>query len=74
VSTSILEQQPKDGPVAHGPEAAEKTAVGDDAAEGSAGSRDADEVARIVEAEEDLLQEITGEVGRHRSRWRRRSC
>ena len=36
--TMIVEQQPNDGPAVEGPEAAEKTAVGDDAVEGSAGS------------------------------------
>jgi hypothetical protein len=48
----------------HGPEAAEETAVGDDTAEGSAGSGGADDVGRIVEAEEDVLHEINGEVRR----------
>jgi len=72
----VVEQQPKDGdgPEVEGPEAAEETAVGDDAEEGSAGSGGAGEVGRVVEAEEDLLQEINGEVRGHRSRrWRRRS-
>jgi len=61
---SIVEQQPKDGPAVQGPEATEETAVGDDAAEGSAGGGTG-EVGRVVEAEEDILQEINGEVGRH---------
>jgi hypothetical protein len=50
-----------------GPEAAQEAVVGDDAAEGSAGSRGAGEVGRILQVEEDVLQQMIGEVGRHRS-------
>jgi hypothetical protein len=50
-------EQSEDGPAVHGPEAAEETAVGDDTAEGSAGSGGADDVGRIVEAEEDVLHD-----------------
>lgn len=48
-----------------GPEAAEERAHGDDAAEGRAGGACAGKVGRVVEVEEDLLQELVGE-GRQR--------
>lgn len=56
------DEYPDDRWAVEGPEAAEEAVAGDEVAEGSAGCRGAHEVGRVVEAEEDLLQEINGEL------------
>ena len=62
IATRPAWKESKDGWAVERPEAAAESAVGDSAVERSARGGGTDDVSRIVDAEEVLLQEINGEV------------